>query len=388
MTEHNNFTDWKQCFLLEPGVHFLNHGSFGACPRPVFDEYQRIQLELERQPVRFLDREFGNRMAEARVKLADYLGADADDLVYVTNVTTGLNIVARSLNLQPGDQVLSTDHEYGALDRTWRYMCGQVGACYIRARITIPIVSADDIVEQIWSRVTQRTRVLFLSHITSPTAVILPIEPLIAKARDAGILTIIDGAHAPGQIPLDLDALGADIYAGNCHKWMLAPKGAGFLHVRRQVQELIKPLIVSWGWESDQPSSSQFVDHHQCQGTRDISAFLTVPAAIRFMEDHDWESVSRRCRHLLREFVPQMLATTGSPALTPNSSDWLGQMSAFSIPTDQGETLQKRLYHEHNIEVPIMRWNNHTLLRISVNAYNMPSDLELLVDAIRDMLAC
>jgi isopenicillin-N epimerase len=373
-------------FLLEDDIHFLNHGSFGACPRAVFDEYQRIQLELERQPVRFLGREFRERMAGARTALAAYLGADADDLTYVPNATTGLNIVARSLNLKPGDEVVGTDHEYGALDRTWSFICGQTGARYVRAPISVPIASADDVVEQAWSHVTERTRVLFLSHITSPTAVILPIAALIAKAREAGILTVIDGAHAPGMIPLDLDALGADAYSGNCHKWMMAPKGSGFLHVRRDVQHLIDPLVVSWGWESDEPSASQFVDHHEWQGTRDISAFLTVPAAIRFMEENDWPTVAKQCSNLLHDFVPQILAATGQAALTPDSTKWFTQLASFAIPADDWQGLKIRLYDEYKIEAPTIWWNNKTLLRISVNAYNAAEDLSSVVDALRNLL--
>jgi isopenicillin-N epimerase len=387
MTDHKRSEDWKTHFLLESDVHFLNHGSFGACPRPVFEEYQRIQLELERQPVRFLGRELRDRMAGARIELAAYLGADPDDLTYVPNATTGLNIVARSLNLQPGDEVLGTDHEYGALDRTWAFVCGQAGARYLRASISVPVVSADEVVEQIWSQVTDRTRVLFLSHITSPTAVILPIAPLIAKAREAGIFTVIDGAHAPGMIPLDLDSLGADAYSGNCHKWMMAPKGSAFLHVRRDVQHLIDPLVVSWGWKSDEPSASQFVDHHEWQGTRDISAFLTVPAAIRFMEQHDWESVSRQCSRLLHQFVPDILATTGQAALTADSTEWFTQLASFAIPTDDWQGLKTRLYDEYKIEAPTIWWNNQTLLRISVNAYNTGRDLERLPVAIKEILS-
>jgi len=383
MTNGRRSENWKTRFLLEPDVHFLNHGSFGACPRPVFEEYQRIQLELERQPVRFLGREFRNRMAGARIELAAYLGADADDLTYVPNTTTGLNIVARSLNLQPGDEVLGTDHEYGALDRTWSFVCQQAGAHYLRAPISVPVVSADEVVEQVWSQVTERTRVLFISHITSATAVILPIEPLIAKAREAGIFTVIDGAHAPGMIPLDLDALGADAYSGNCHKWMLAPKGSGFLHVRRDVQHLIQPLIVSWGWQSDEPSSSQFVDYTEWQGTRDISAFLAVPAAIRFMEQHDWPTVAQRCSDLLHEYVPKILAATGQPALATNSLEWFTQMASFVIPTSDWQGLKNHLYDKYHIEAPTIWWNNKTLLRISVNAYTHAEDLNGLVRALR-----
>jgi isopenicillin-N epimerase len=376
----------KDQFLLEPEVVFLNHGSFGACPQPVFEAYQRIQLELERQPVRFLNREFRDRMAAARAELAAYLGANADDLVYVPNVTTAINIVARSLDLQPGDEVLGTTHEYGALERTWRFVCGKAGARYVRAPISVPVTSAERIVDEVWSCVTKRTHVLFLSHITSPTALVLPIAPLIAKAREAGILTIIDGAHAPGQIPLNLDALGADAYAGNCHKWMLAPKGSAFLHMRRAAQDLVDPLVVSWGWESDQPGPSRFIDFHEWQGTRDMSTYLAVPAAIRYLKEHDWTNVAARCRRLLHDEAATLLSITGQEALSPVSPDWVAQMMSFPIPTDDAEAFQRRLYDEHRIEAPAIRWNDRTLLRVSVNAYNDAQDMYRLRNALRDLL--
>ncbi len=377
---------FRKLFLVEEDVVFLNHGSFGACPRPVFEEYQRLQLELEHQPVQFLGREFRDRMAYARAELATYLVADPEDLVYVPNATTALNIVAKSLNLEPGDEVLSTDHEYGALDRMWTFLCRKAGARYVRAPIPVPLTSPRQVVDAIWDRVTKRTRVLFLSHITSPTALILPIELLIARARAAGILTLIDGAHASGQIPLDLTALGADVYAGNCHKWMLAPKGAAFLHVRREIQPIIEPLVVSWGWESEQPGPSRFVDHHEWTGTRDISAFLAVPAALRFMRAHDWWSVAARCREMLIEHFPSLLTAAGGRPSSPATPEWLAQMAAFEVPADDPEAFQKRLYDDHRIEVPIVRWNGRNLLRVSVNAYNAPDDLRALAGALRHIL--
>ncbi len=369
-------------FLLETDIVYLNHGSFGACPREVFDEYQRIQLELEREPVRFLATEFTTRMATARGQLAAYLGASSDDLVYVPNTTTGLNIVARSLALRPGDEVLTTDHEYGALDRMWSYVCGKAKARYVRVPISVPVPSTEDVIQSVWSHVTNRTRVLFLSHITSPTALILPVAPLVERARKAGILSIIDGAHAPGQLPLDLTSLGADVYAGNCHKWMLAPKGSAFLHVRREVQSRIEPLIVSWGWEAERPGPSRFVDYHEWQGTHDISSYLAVPAAIHFMETHNWRRVADRCRSLLRECYDSLLAVTGGPPLSPNSGEWLGQMASFVLPMGDAEAVQRLLYDEYRIEVPVVRWNDRTVLRVSINAYNERSDLECLRDAL------
>lgn len=206
-------------FLLDPSVVFLNHGSFGATPRPVFRAYQDWGRELERQPVEFLGRRFTDLMAGARTSLAATLGTRANHLVYTQNVTISINIVARSLDLTAGDEVLSTDHEYGAMDRTWRFLSNERGFRYINQPVSL--VSRTDFVESFWQGVTPRTRVIFLSHITSPTAVIFPIEEIIQRARAAGIITVIDGAHAPGQIPLALDSLGADFYGGNLHKWIL-----------------------------------------------------------------------------------------------------------------------------------------------------------------------
>jgi len=197
----------RDLFLLRPDVVFLNHGSFGACPRPVLEAYQAYQLELERQPVEFLGRRFKDLMRQARESLAAFVGAEADDLVYVPNATTGLNAVAHSLQLQEGDEVLATDHEYGALDRTWRFICGKRGARYVRRPVPLPIESSEQVVAAIWAGVTPRTRVLFVSHITSPTAIVFPAAELVWRAREAGIITIVDGAHAPGQVPLDLTAL-------------------------------------------------------------------------------------------------------------------------------------------------------------------------------------
>ena len=374
-------------FLLDPSVVFLNHGSFGACPKPVFDAYQGYQRELEVHPVVFLDRAFRETMASARASLGAYLRADPDDLVYVSNATTGLNIVARSLRLSPGDEVLTTNHEYGALDRTWTFLCEKQGASYVRAAITVPIRDADSVVEAVWSRVTSRTRALFLSHITSFTGLILPVQELITRAREAGILTIVDGAHAPAQIPLDLDALGADVYAGNCHKWMLAPKGSGFLHVRREHHTAVEPLVVSWGWRSEQPGSSRLVDYCEWQGTRDPSAFLAVDDAIRFMAENDWETVRSSCHRLALQARERIAAITGLAPLCPGTSEWIGQMVSCAVPVEDADALKSHLYDVYRIEIPVIRWEGMTLIRVSVQAYNTQSDLDTLYAALKESIA-
>jgi isopenicillin-N epimerase len=376
----------RDLFLLKPDMIFLNHGSFGACPRPVFEAYQAWQLELERQPVEFLGRRFASLMREARVALAAFVGAEADDLVYVPNATTGLNIAARSLPLELGDEVLSTDHEYGALDRTWRFICQKRGAHYVRQPVPLPMTSMEQVVETIWAGVTPRTRVLFVSHITSPTAIIFPVAELVRRACHEGIFTVVDGAHAPGQVPLDLEALGVDFYSGNAHKWMQSAKGAAFLYARQEMQHLLEPLVVSWGWESDTPGSSQFIDEQEYQGTRDITAYLTVPAAIRFMAEHDWPSVQRMCHELVRYARERIVAITGLAPITPDDPAWFAQMASFPLPHCNADVLKQRLYDDFKIEVPIVTWNDDQFVRISIQAYNTQADIDALMEALAELL--
>jgi isopenicillin-N epimerase len=379
-------SDSKSQFLLDSEIVYLNHGSFGACPRPVFETYQTWQRELERQPVAFLGRRATELMAEARAALATYLGVAARDVVYFPNPTTALNAVIRSLNLRPGDEILTTDHEYGALDKTWRFVCCKTGARYVQRAVPLPVTTHDDFVETFWAGVTERTRVIFLSHITSPTALIFPAGEICRRAREAGLLSIVDGAHAPGQIPLHLAEIGADVYAGACHKWLCAPKGAAFLHVRPQMQEILEPLVVSWGWESEHPGASRFVDHHEWQGTRDIAAFLTVPAAIAFQAEHDWTTVRQRCHALASDTRKRLNALTGLEPICPDSSEWFAQMCAARLPEVDLDNLKNRLYDNYRIEVPLYRWNGRPLIRVSFQAYNGQADAEALVEALARLL--
>jgi isopenicillin-N epimerase len=375
-------------FLLDPGIIYLNHGSCGACPRPVFRVYQQWQRELERQPIEF-SRRAAELLAEARAKLATYLGVAADEVVYFTNPTTALNMVARSLDLRPGDEVLTTDHEYGAMNRMWRFVCLKTGARYVRQPIPLPVTSSDDFVETFWSGVTKRTRVIFLSHITSPTALIFPVREICRRARQSGLLSIVDGAHAPGQLPqsrLDLAALGADIYAGACHKWLCAPKGSAFLYARRKVQEWLEPLVVSGGWESDHPSDSQFIDYHEYQGTRDLAPFLSVPAAIEFQAEHDWDAVRRRCRTLASETRQRLNALTGLEPVCSDSPEWFVQMVIARLPDADLARIKGRLYEDFHVEVPLFRWNDQPLIRISFQAYNGQADADALVGGLAQLL--
>ena len=378
----------KQYFLLDPSVIFLNHGSFGATPRPVFEVYQNWQLRLEQQPVLFLGREYDQLLYDSRVALGRYLNADPQDLIYVPNATHGVNIVARSLGLNSGDEILTSDHEYGACDYTWDFICSKIGAKYIHQRIPLPVYSEEEIVEQFWSGVTSRTKVIYLSHITSPTALRMPVEQICQRAKAAGILTVIDAAHSPGQIPVDLQKLGADVVFGNCHKWMLSSKGSAFLYVRRDLQHLIDPLIVSWGYNStpETTTGSRFIDILQWTGTKDPSAELTVPAAIQFMQEHNWDEVRKTSHELLRQGIAQICELVNMPSLYPLDSNFYSQMGIAPLPSVNLSVLKSRLYDEYKIEVPLIQWQDRQFIRISVQGYNSQEDVEALLKALKILL--
>jgi isopenicillin-N epimerase len=363
-------------FLLDPDVVFLNHGSFGASPRAVFERYQAWQLELEREPVDFILRRLDGLLADARGELAAYVGAKPDDLTFVQNTTTGVNMAARSLDLQPGDEVLATGLEYGACDLAWEAVCARAGARYVRAEMPLPV---GDVVEQLFARLTDRTRVVYASHITSETGLLLPIEEIVRRAREAGLTTVVDGAHAPGHVPLDLEALGADFYSGNCHKWLCAPKGAGFLHVRPERQERVEGPIVSWG----HAEPATFISRTEEQGTRDAAAYLSVPAAIAFQQEHGWDDVRARCVALCREARRELGGLLGTEPIAPN--EMVLQMASVRLPEGVGEALGRTLWEEHRIEIPVMQPRN--LLRISIAAYTTREDVERLLDALPRALA-
>jgi isopenicillin-N epimerase len=381
-------------FLLDPDVDFLNHGSFGATPEPVFAEYARWQRELERQPVEFLGRRAEGLLDEARTAMAGYLHCAPDDLVFNPNATTGINVVARSLPLEPGDEVVGTDLEYGACERTWEWFCAKRGARYVRAHIPLPVTSPDEVVDAIFAAVTPRTRAIFLSHITSGTALRLPVEAVARRAREAGILCVVDGAHAVGQIPVDLEAIGADFYASNFHKWLCAPKGSGFLYAQREHHPWLESPIVSWGWvegsERYRPDS-QFVSRNQMQGTRDIAAYLATPAAVAYQEERDWETVRERCHALAVEARERIGDLTGLPQIAPVESPegyrWFRQMAVATLPEQiDGKELKCRLYKEERIEIPITWWAEKPLIRFSFQGYNTRDDLEALLAALERLL--
>ena len=346
-------------FLLDPRVAYFNHGGYGACSVAVFEEYQRLQRELESDPTDFFVRSFDKRMWEARTALAAFVGAAPADLVFAQNATSALNAVIRSLRIRPEEEILTTKHEYGAILRTLGFI-----------RANVVLVEPDEVIDNI----SIRTRAVVISHITSPTALVLPVEGICAAARKAGVLSIVDGAHVPGHIPLDVAAFGADVYAGNCHKWLCAPKGSGFLWARPEHQEWIEPLVVSWGYHED----AGFGERHGWQGTRDPAAYLAVPAAI---EAH--AAFDRGRARVLADAAEQGLGQLG---LRPLRGERAPLMRAFTVRKQHPVALQSRLYDTHRVEVPVYDWEDTTLLRVSIGPYNDEADLERLVDAVRESL--
>jgi isopenicillin-N epimerase len=380
----------RDAFLLDPDVIFLNHGSYGACPKPVFAARQRWELEMERNPVEFLGRRSAVLLAQARQRLGAHLGADGGDLVFLPNATHGVNTVARSLRLQPGDEVLTTDHEYGACIAAWEFVCRRRGASVRRVEVPLPY-EASTWAARLLDAASPRTRIIFASHISSTTALIFPVQALCAAARERGITTVIDGAHAPGQIELDLGAVGADFYAGNCHKWLCAPKGAAFLHARRERQAELDAAVVSWGYVAGSAGDTGFDAYTgrtpferrlQWQGTRDISAFLAVPAAIDFQLAHDWPAQRLRCHELACALQRRVLARNGMVPIAPDAA--FAQMVAIPVRAGDAEALRARLFDRHRIEVPVTRHGGRTFVRVSVQAYNGEAELAALERALAE----
>ena len=378
----SSFESLKKQFQLDPTVTYLNHGSFGACPKPIFKERDKWQRKIERQPVSFIEDKAINLLDWSRQELASFIHCDKDDVVYFPNPTTAMNMVIRSLDLKPENEVLSSNHEYGAIEKTWRFVANKKGFSYKSIDIPIPF-KEDEFLNRIKENINSNTKIIFLSHITSPTAIIFPVEEICKLAKDLDIITIIDGAHAPAHINLNLEKLGADIYTGTCHKWMLCPKGVSFLYCSKKLQEKLEPLVVSWGWESDNPSHSQFLDHHQYQGTNDISGYLSVPKAIEFLSKNNWEKVREVCYKKNIESRNLLLDTLNTDPIC--SDTCLGQMTSMQINIPDSMDLYKYL-KSNNIVVPIIDWNGLIFVRVSFQCYNSMHDVEILNNHLKKYL--
>ena len=391
-------TDLAGLWALDPKVVFLNHGSFGACPREVLAHQAALRSEMEAEPVRFLSRELDERLDAARAALAGFLGADADDLVFVTNATSGVNAVVRSLAFAAGDELLTTDHAYNACRNALDFAAARSGARVVVAAVPFPVASPDAVLEAVLARVTPRTRLALLDHVTSPTGLVWPIERLIAALAERDIDVLVDGAHAPGMVPLNLATLGATYYSGNCHKWLCAPKGSAFLWVRRDRQADVRPLTISHGANMPRPGRSRFRVEFDWTGTSDPTAWMTVPRAIAYVGallPGGWPAVMARNRALALEARRRLCAAAGTPAPCPD--DMIGSLASVILPDGPAaeigwrrpDPLQRRLFEAWGIEVPVMSWPAppRRLVRVSAQLYNTGEDSARLAGALAKELA-
>jgi isopenicillin-N epimerase len=390
--------DIAKLWPLDPDVVFLNHGSFGACPSEVLRHQQALRAEMEAGPVRFLSRELDDRLDVARAALAAFVGADPDDLGFVVNATTGVNAVLRSLVLGAGDELLTTNHAYNACRNTLNFVAGRAGASVIVAPVPFPVASSDEVVQAVLAKVTPRTRLALLDHVTSPTGIVLPIERLIAELSGRGIEVLVDGAHAPGMLPLDLRTLGATYYSGNCHKWICAPKGSAFLWVRRDRHADVHPVTISHGANAVRPGRSRFRLEFDWTGTCDPTAWMTVPKAIDYVGSlmpGGWPEVMKRNRALALEARRLLCAAVGTPP--PSPDEMIGSLASVVLPDGatteimwrRPDPVQRRLFDDWNIEVPIMSWPTapKRLIRVSAQLYNTRDHYVRLAEALTKELA-
>ena len=386
--------NYKNLFLLKNNLTFLNHGSFGACPNTVFKSYQDWQLKLENQPVAFLDqsRDFNQHMKNPRIQLAKELNVKANDLVGVVNATAGLNAVAQSISLKEGDEILTSDHEYGALEKTWEYVAKTKKAKIVEVKVPIPLLSENQFVEAFKNKINKKTKILFISHITSPTALVFPLKKLIKEANKRGIISIIDGAHAPGHIKLNISDLKADFYSGNCHKWMMAPKGAAFLWANKNNKNILEPLVISHGWlpnnyrklQKGEFSNDRFIDNFEVQGTRDPSAWLAIPDAIKFIKNKKYAKAFNDSAKLAYETATRIAKLTKIPLLA--NQDFLApQMISIPVPYCNVDNLKQKLLKKFNIEIPVIKWKNRCFVRISIQIYNSKNEANKLINALKSI---
>jgi isopenicillin-N epimerase len=383
---------------LDPDVVFLNHGAFGACPLRVLERQQELRDDLEREPVEFLYRRYEPRIDEAREALGRFVGADPDDLAFVPNATTGVSTVLRSLSFEPSDEILVTDHEYNSCRNALNLVAEKSGAKVVTVHVPFPLRSAEEVLQAVLSGVTGKTRLLLIDHVTSPTGLVFPLESIVRSLSEKGVDTLVDGAHAPGMLPLRISDLGAAYYTGNCHKWMCTPKGCALLYVRRDRQHLVRPLAISHGANSPRTDRSRFRLEFDFTGTDDPTPFLCIPEAIRFFEEivpGGWDEVRRRNRTLALRARTILQEALSIPAPAPE--DMVGSLAAVPLPDrkeDLGllplslDPISRELFDRHRIEVLASVWphSRHRVLRVSAQLYNEEEQVRILARALLQLL--
>jgi isopenicillin-N epimerase len=380
--------DLQNQWLLKDGVAFLNHGSFGATPQVVFEAHEAWRCRLEAEPIELLGRQCPDLLRDVREAVGAFLGMKAHDFGLVTNATEGLNAVLRSLDLKEGDELLTTDHVYNAVRQAMRFVASRAGAVVREVKVELPVTSGDEIFEQVMAGVNERTRLVVIDHVTSPTALVFPVRRIIEACAERGVEVLVDGAHAPGMLELNVESLGAAYYAGNLHKWVCAPKGSAFIWVDPQRQAGVHPAVVSHFW------GQGFELEFEWQGTRDIGAWLATVEAIRFMERIGWGRV-RQHNHEMAVWAQQFLCERWDVApLSPLDGSLLGSMATVPAPgklatadKDAVEALQQRLYNEFAVEAPLVQWNGRVYVRASCQVYNTADDIVRLADAVAALSA-
>ncbi len=376
-----NRDDWS----LREGVVYLNHGAFGPSPRTVQQAQQRWRERIESDPTAFFLRGLGPELRASLEKLGRFINASADDCVFLDNATVAMNVVARSVALHPGDEVMITNHVYGAVQRLWEHTCDQHGARLVVCKVATPIESSDAWCESILAKVGPRTRLVVFSHVTSPTAIVVPVKDLCRVLREREIPICIDGPHAIAMQALDIKALDCDFYTASCHKWLCAPFGSGFLYAHPRVQSEVRPVVRSWGRPLSD-ASYNWRDEFLWQGTRDVSASLSVAAAIDFMTDMGLQRF-RQHTHALASYARRRIGErTGLTPLTPDSAEHYGSMVAVPLPDGDADQLQDDLWNHDRIEVPVIAWESQRLIRVSCHMYTTKQEIDLLVDALSRLL--
>jgi isopenicillin-N epimerase len=388
------YSDHARHWMLDPQVVFLNHGSFGACPLRVIERQRHLHEQMEREPVRFMVRELEGLIDGARAALGAFIGADPAGVALVPNATAAVNAIVRSLNLGPGDEILTNNHEYNACNNVLRWTAERAGATVVTAEIPLPVRGAEDVTSAIMARVTDRTRLIMVSHVTSPTALVFPVEEIVAAARTQGVDVLVDGAHAPGMLPLRVDGIGAAYYVGNCHKWMCAPKGAGFLVAEAGKRDGLVPAVISHALNSTRTDRSRFHQLFDWTGTDDFSAWLAIPEAIATMEamlPGGWAAVMRANREKALAARALLFSMLDCEPLAPDGM--IGTMAAVRIPDARNtppaaDDTGSRLYDEFGVQVPIIGWPAHPkrLMRISGQLYNTAEQYEYAGRALRRVI--
>ena len=391
-TNPSNVDDSRFAYLsdeirLAPGVTYLNHGSFGPPPACVVEAHQRALAELNANPMEFLVRRWEARLDDAAARLGRFVGTSARNLVFLPNATTAMNVVAASFPLLHGDEVLLNDHEYGSVVRLWKHRAAETGAKVVVARLPYPLTTAEEVVDAILAAVTPRTRLIVVSHVTSPTAVVMPVARICLRAKERGLAVCVDGPHAVAMRDLDLDAVDCDFYCASCHKWLSAPFGSGFLYAHPRHQDRIEPLVRSWGKRTPDDVPASWRDEFLWPGTTDGAAYVAVPAAIEFIENVGVELFRRRTHALAAEARRRIESLTGLPAFVPDDVAWYGSMITLPLPSGDGPSLMRRLRERHGIEIPVVVWNDRRFIRPSFHLYNTTEHLDRLSSCLATELA-